>query len=78
MIKCTDQQLRDTYKRESAHRPHWPDTFEAAMADPVISRIVAMLCAHQVPAFGRRKAERAKIGLDQKRLASGEKPEDFE
>ena len=73
-IKCTDEQLRATFIRERQYRPHWPEKYEDAMADPVTSRIVAMLCAHAVPAFGRRKADRAKIGLDQKRLASGEKP----
>lgn len=36
----TDQQLRAAWERERG--PGWPQTYEAAMADPVLSRLVAV------------------------------------
>ena len=57
-----DATLRATYTREQPHRLHWPLTYEQGMADPVIAAIVRTLARH-VPTYGRRSAERARIGL---------------
>jgi hypothetical protein len=54
--------MQRTYKREAPYRHHWPKTFEAAMLDPVVSRILVLLSRH-VPAFGRRHVERSQLGL---------------
>jgi len=51
-----------TFTREAPYRHHWPKSFDQAMADPVISRILVLLSRH-VPAFGRRHAERSQLGL---------------
>ncbi len=58
-----DDVLRNTYKREQPYRHHWPESYEAGMADPIISRIVELLARHAVPAWGRRHADRARVGL---------------
>lgn len=86
--KPSPEQLRATYAREAAHRPHWPRTFEAAQADPLIAAIIRTLAAHP-PASPRRApptqsrfygrtwvAAPAAGQLDRKRLAAGEKPDD--
>lgn len=84
----TDQQLRDTYRREQPHRIDWPKDYAQGMADPIIARLVDMLTRRQIPAFGRRKAPRGGLTLrataapstqprplDQKQRASGERDE---
>lgn len=40
-------QLR-VYQHKRRTRPHWPDTFEGAMADPLIRRIIELDAAHGV------------------------------
>ena len=57
-----DATLRATYTREQPHRLHWPKDYAQGMADPAIAAIVRTLARH-VPTFGRRSAERARIGL---------------
>ena len=54
--------LRATYTREQPYRLHWPQDYAAGMADPIIAAIVRTLARH-VPTYGRRSAERARIGL---------------
>ena len=82
--------LRAAFERQRPYHPTWPATFEAAMQDPVISRLIDIYARH-VPAYSRKSADRLRIGwngpvrveskqikppiFDQKRLASGEKPE---
>lgn len=36
------------YQLKRRTRPHWPDTFEAAMQDPLIRRIIELDAAHGV------------------------------
>lgn len=85
--KPTDDELRATYAREVLHRPHWPQSFQAAMADPLTAAIVRTLAAHP-PTFGRRAAPAAPQWhgahywkpaapreIDFKSRAAGEKPE---
>ena len=89
----SDAELRATYARESPHRPQWPKTYEAAIADPLTAGILRLLvvsnrtvsygrrAAPAKPSAGRfepsllRPAARMPPMMDQKRLASGEKPE---
>lgn len=54
--------LRATYTREQPYRLHWPQDYAQGMADPAIAAIVRTLARH-VPTYGRRSAERARIGL---------------
>lgn len=63
--KIPDDTLRATYAREQPYRHHWPESYEVGMSDPLISRIVELLARHAVPAWGRRHADRARIGLGQ-------------
>lgn len=55
--------LRATYTREQPHRHDWPQLYEQGMRDPIIARIVDMLARRQVPAFGRRRADRVGVRL---------------
>lgn len=41
------QHLR-VYQLKKRSRPHWPDTFAAAMRDPLIRRIIELDAAHGV------------------------------
>lgn len=76
--------LRAVHAREWQAR-RWPESFDAASADPIIARVMDILARH-VPAYSRRDVDRARIGwndphrvtLDNKQRASGEKPEDYE
>lgn len=70
MTPIPEDTLRAVYRREQPYRYHWPASYEEGMGDPIISRIVELLARHQVPAFGRRHADRARIGLGQGRQAS--------
>ena len=47
----TEAQLRATYNR--CRRPDWPNTFDAAMADPVIGRLIVMGARCVFPAIKR-------------------------
>lgn len=42
----SDEKLRAVYASEAPHRPHWPRTFDAAMRDPLVSRVVMILAQH--------------------------------
>ena len=77
--------LRIAYAREAPHRPHWPRSFEAAIADPLTAQILRLMAMHP-PSFGRRKPPshpwRFQIKpkttgseIDFKSRAAGEKPE---
>lgn len=55
--------LRAVYIRELPHRPHWPCDFEAAMQDATTRAVIELIARHDVPAFGRRRAERYKVGV---------------
>lgn len=46
-IEPTDAQLRAAWAK--VRRANWPATFEAAMEDPVLSRIVRMTALHPAP-----------------------------
>lgn len=59
-----DDVLRDTFARERPYRPHWPERWDVAKRDPLIVATLDILARH-VPAYGRRRAERAQIGLGQ-------------
>lgn len=56
--------LRATFNRERPYRPHWPEHWEVARRDPLIMTTLDILARH-VPAYGRRRADRARIGLGQ-------------
>ncbi len=64
MKPIPESTLRATYAREQPQRRGWPADYAEGMADPIIARIVDMLARRQVPAFGRARADRARIGLD--------------
>lgn len=49
--------LERCYRREAPHRPHWPSSFALALADPLVSRILAMMIRHAVPTYGRRRTD---------------------
>jgi len=81
--------LRAAYEREVPHRPHWPRSFEAAIADPLTAQILRLMATHP-PSFGRRKPQRPPPShpwrfqikpkttgseIDFKSRAAGEKPE---
>jgi hypothetical protein len=57
-----DSTLRAVYTRELPYRPDWPKNYSEAIADPVIAAILRTLARH-VPTYGRRHADRARIGL---------------
>ena len=59
-----DSTLRAVYTRELPYRPDWPKNYSEAIADPVIAAILRTLARH-VPTYGRRHADRARIGLGQ-------------
>lgn len=81
------EKLRGVYEREKPYRPNWPDSFDACMADPLISRTLALRARHELPAVQRRSWQGPHIAaapapqrhqprpLDGKALASGERPE---
>lgn len=55
-----DDTLRAAFARERPYRPHWPERFEDAIADPIVARVLDILARH-VPAYGRRHAARARV-----------------
>lgn len=61
-MKLPDEVLHATFDRERPYRPHWPERWEVAKADPLILATLDILARH-VPAYGRRRADRAQIGL---------------
>jgi len=65
-VKFTPESMRRVYAREREHRPHWPATFEDAMKDPLVSRIIETMALH-VPAVTRRRADRWRIGVNGRR-----------
>lgn len=49
--------LRVIFDRESRHRPHWPQDFTRATADPLTLAILRTLAAHPAAqGYGRRHA----------------------
>ena len=56
--------LQNTFERERHYRPHWPQRWDVASADPLIMATLDILARH-VPAYGRRRSDRAQIGLGQ-------------
>ncbi|TXH59251.1 MAG: hypothetical protein E6Q97_00230 [Desulfurellales bacterium] len=60
----SDSTLRATYTRELPYRPDWPKNYSEAISDPVIAAILRTLARH-VPTYGRRSADRARIGIGQ-------------
>jgi hypothetical protein len=48
--------LRAVYAREAPHRPHWPQGFDQAIADPLTLAILQTLALHPAAASrGRRR-----------------------
>lgn len=50
-----EKHLRAAFARERPYRPHWPDTYESAAADPIILRVLDMLARHVEPPHQRRR-----------------------
>lgn len=49
--------LRTIFDREAPHRPHWPQDFARATADPLTLAILRTLAAHPAARdYGRRSA----------------------
>lgn len=49
--------LRILFDREAPHRPHWPQDFSGAIADPLTLAILRTLAAHPAArGYGRRSA----------------------
>jgi len=49
--------LRILFDREAPHRPHWPQDFGRAIADPLTLAILRTLAAHPAArGYGRRSA----------------------
>lgn len=85
---CSDEELRAAWIR--IHRASWPATFEQAMEDPLLSRMVTLAAKHppraRVVPFDRkpRPADWHSIALpgfapghvDVKRLAAGDRDDD--
>lgn len=69
-IEPTQQQLRDAWTR--LHRSTWPATFEEAMADPLLGRLVRMTALHPPPAV--RQVTGAAAGLPLAVLAQVREP----
>jgi hypothetical protein len=55
----TEDQLRAAFKRERPYRQHWPETFEAAIVDPLIYHALLAFARANIPTFARRAAPRA-------------------
>lgn len=74
------------YQLKKRWRPHWPDTFEQATADPLISRIIKLDAAHGITIGAYRSAPVVKITkgpqgrrfIDNKSRAAGEREDDDE
>jgi hypothetical protein len=47
--------LRAAYAREAPHRPHWPRSFEQAIADPLTRAILRTIAAHPSAGFDFRR-----------------------
>ena len=90
-LRSTDDDMRAAYEREAPHRPHWPSTYDRAIADPMTAAILRLMAAHPA-SFGRRKpvpvsrqpdprywtpapARPRPREIDFKSRAAGEKPE---
>lgn len=66
--------LRRAWLRHT--RASWPATFEACMADPIISRLIKLCATHEPTVFERPRSTRKYYpGVDRKRLAGGDKDE---
>lgn len=78
-LQAFDLTCRRVYAVRVRTRPHWPATYEAAMADPLIGRLIE-LDAREGISLGARasqqQAKPAKRFIDGKSRASGERDED--
>ena len=54
-ISPTEAQLRAVYAREAPRRPHWPRSFEQAIADPLTRAILRTIAAHPSAGFDFRR-----------------------
>lgn len=78
----TPDQLREGWQR--VRRRSWPGTFEACMADPIISRIIMIAVRHGIVPFAAEPVRPRQQGrpastkpvFDRKRLAAGEREDD--
>lgn len=75
----TEQQLRAAYKQCVARRRSvWPDTFEDAMKDPLLSRLVRITAMHPGRALAIQRQHlpalpSAPAVFDRKRAAAGDR-----
>ena len=42
----TNDQMRAVFDAEKRYRPNWPASFDMAMADPLLCRLILMLTRH--------------------------------
>lgn len=78
--RFTPEVLQAAYS--ACKRRAWPGTYDECMADPLISRMIMLYALHgraqkkHTPQAYTRKRYAQSTGLDQKRLASGEREDD--
>lgn len=89
----TEQELRNAYAHHRARRPaDWPETFEEAMADATLSRLVRITAMHPPRPLRQQVAFTAGLvnavrhtpprhprpapAIDRKRAAAGEREDD--
>lgn len=79
LSRMSTEALRRAWMRHRGQFKRWPDTFELAVADPVIASILEMYARREVPAF-KRSGERGGVlrhppTLTGKDRAAGERDE---